>query len=55
MENASVTSFDQIGKGGVVMESISFSVAKLTYTLIPQSETGEPQPPITESVTLGKH
>jgi len=54
LENAQVVSCDHFLKDGVLMETITFSPTKVTWTFVPQKVDGNAGDPITESATIGK-
>ena len=54
LEAATVTSFDQVLKGGVLMEVITFSFTKIAYSYAMQKPDGSLDTPLVQVVNLGK-
>ncbi len=54
LENATVASFDQISQAGMIMESVSFTATKITYSYFPQQADGSLGDAVSETATLAK-
>lgn len=55
LDNATAVSVDQFSKEGSLIETVTFSASKITWTYVPQKPDGKPGEPIVETAPISRH